>query len=841
MSGSVPLSGFSRKARAFPVAYVAVHAARMGTDGRWDRRTDQQMDDYELLRQRHLADAMRLAPRLIERLGWPADRLAAHRAARLRELAGHAVKRSAWHRERLAGVDTGRLDEASLAELPTMTKTDLMDNFDRIVTDERLSLTLVNAHLETVSTGSYLLDRYTAITSGGSSGHRGVFIYDWDAWATYYLGLVRYLLRAKWSDPELASRPVVAASVMAAHFTHATAATGRTFTGPQLNVLRFPVTRPVEEIVAGLNQAQPDFLLAYPSALHLLSFEARAGRLRIAPRLVRSSAEPLLPEIRAAAEQAWGVPVANVWGTSEGGGTAVACEQARSHLSEDLLIVEPVDERGQAVAPGQRSAKVYLTNLYNLALPLIRYEITDEVTILAEPCPCGSAHRCVADIQGRLDDLFAYHGRRVHPHVFRSALGRHAGIAEYQVRQTHNGARIAVRCGAPVDLEALREEITGALAGLGLACPVVEIEVVDRLQRDPGPAKLKRFVPLSAEAHRDPDDTQRDQEAVRRSHRPRRPAGRQPAPEPGCQPEVADTRAARRRPAASRRRGVPAPKWGVTETVGRVALNGVELEYEVRGTGEPVVLIHWGVGVVWAGPLLDEPVLAGSYRLLTYHRAGYGGSSSLEEPATMAAHAAHCRLLMAKLGIERAHVIGHSSSVPVVLQLALDAPDAVHTLTLMEAARPAPPTQTQARFVQDVVQPAVQRYRAGDRSGAVDTWFRGVFGPGYRPALDRGLPGAYEQAVTGADTFFARELPALQQWSFTQDDARRIPQPVLAVLGTASHPVFAERHELLLRWLPSAEPLDLPGAGHLLHAQHPAAVAEGLAGFLARHPIPESA
>src|SRR5208282_2700684 len=116
-----------------------------------------------------------------------------------------------------------------------------------------------------------------------------------------------------------------------------------------------------------------------------------------------------------------------------------------------------------------RSAKVYLTNLYNQALPLIRYEITDEVTILAEPCPCGSAHRCVADIQGRLDDVFVYHGRRVHPHVFRSALGHQAGVAEYQVRQTENGARIAVRCGAPVDLKALSEEITDALARLGLA------------------------------------------------------------------------------------------------------------------------------------------------------------------------------------------------------------------------------------------------------------------------------------------------------------------------------------------------------------------------------------
>ena len=66
---------------------------------------------------------------------------------------------------------------------------------------------------------------------------------------------------------------------------------------------------------------------------------------------------------------------------------------------------------------------------------------------------------------------------------------------------------------------------------------------------------------------------------------------------------------------------------------------------------------------------------------------------------------------------------------------------------------------------------------------AVDTLFRGVFGPGYRAALDHGLPGAFEQAVADADAFFTQEMPALQQWPFTEDDARRIPQPALAVLG----------------------------------------------------------
>jgi len=205
----------------------------------------------------------------------------------------------------------------------------------------------------------------------------------------------------------------------------------------------------------------------------------------------------------------------------------------------------------------------------------------------------------------------------------------------------------------------------------------------------------------------------------------------------------------------------------------------------------------------------------------------------------MAAHAAHCHQLMRQLGITRAHIVGHSSSVPVALQLALDAPDAVHTLTLMEAARPAAPTDAERQFGTDIVLAALHRYHAGDKAAAVDIFFRGVLGPGYRAALDHGLPGAFEQAVADADAFFTQEMPALQQWPFTEHDAHRIPQPALAVLGTASPAMFAKRQKLLLHWLPNAEPLDLPGLTHLLHAQDPAAVADGLTRFFARHPIPE--
>ena len=206
----------------------------------------------------------------------------------------------------------------------------------------------------------------------------------------------------------------------------------------------------------------------------------------------------------------------------------------------------------------------------------------------------------------------------------------------------------------------------------------------------------------------------------------------------------------------------------------------------------------------------------------------------------MADHADQGRLLMRHLGIERAHVVGHSSSALIALQLALDFPDAVHTLSLLEPARPTMQTELQAKFAREVVEPAIERYRAGDKAGAVDAWARGVFGPGYRGPLERGLPGAIEQCMADADAFFTQELPALQQWSFTQEHAAGITQPVLAVLGENTYPTFTERMELLRSWLTNVEPFELLGATHLLHLQNPRGMAEGLASFYARHPLTAS-
>jgi pimeloyl-ACP methyl ester carboxylesterase len=283
------------------------------------------------------------------------------------------------------------------------------------------------------------------------------------------------------------------------------------------------------------------------------------------------------------------------------------------------------------------------------------------------------------------------------------------------------------------------------------------------------------------------------------------------------------------------------PREGGTKPMSRVHVNGLELEYESRGSGEPVVLIHAGIFADWFKPLVEESALTGRYRVVSYHRVGYAGSGRLVGPVTIAQQAAHLREVMRALGIERAHLVGHSSGGNIALQLALDAPHMVQSLVLMEPAIPVTMLGPERMLsTRAAMAPVFEAYRAGDRARAIDGFMRGVSGPGYRAVLERVLPGAFEQAVADAETFFGQELPSLQQWSLTREDAGRITQPALSVVGAKSKellPLWSERHELLLAWLPGAEGLVLPDATHLLHVQHPRAVAEALASFFARHPF----
>ena len=166
-------------------------------------------------------------------------------------------------------------------------------------------------------------------------------------------------------------------------------------------------------------------------------------------------------------------------------------------LDDDLSIIEPVDREGRPVPPGVRSDKIFITNLFNHTLPLIRLEVTDEVTLLETGDPRGSGHRMIVEIEYRMEEIFTYNDGKhiVYPHIFWSVLDQER-IFEYQVRQTRDGVEINVVSTGQVKIPEFERKIAGALARIGIERPVVVIHTVDRIDRL-ATGKLKRFIPLS--------------------------------------------------------------------------------------------------------------------------------------------------------------------------------------------------------------------------------------------------------------------------------------------------------------------------------------------------------
>ena len=129
----------------------------------------------------------------LRRLRWSADRLAAERERRLRELLAWSVENSPFHAERLGGIDVSRFTEEDLPSLPIMTRDDLMGNFDDVVTDRALTLEMVNAHVDAVEEQDhYLLGQYRVVATSGTTGARVLFVYGWRDWIDFALIATRW-------------------------------------------------------------------------------------------------------------------------------------------------------------------------------------------------------------------------------------------------------------------------------------------------------------------------------------------------------------------------------------------------------------------------------------------------------------------------------------------------------------------------------------------------------------------------------------------------------------------------------------------------------------------------
>ncbi|NUM46558.1 MAG: phenylacetate--CoA ligase family protein [Anaerolineales bacterium] len=371
--------------------------------------------------------------------------LAARQHERLNELVTFARAHSRFYAEKYRGLPETIRD---VRQLPPVTKPELMEHFDEVITDPAVRKADVQKHIADLGNlGKPFLGKYMVWTTSGTTGTPGIFLEDknWEA----VISAVNVLrIGGEWYNRDVIKGMMKAGGNSASVF----AGNGHFFGVTMLERQRqsnrsrgkriqlIPVTLPINEIVQRLNALQPAMFAGYASALGLLAQEQLEGRLNIHPSIVISSAEPLSAENRALIQQAFGVPPRNNYGCSEGGVMGYECKQGHMHLNADWVLFEPVDAAHQPIPAGQLSDRTLITNLANRVMPIIRYELGDRVSLSPEACSCGITLP-VVNVEGRTDEIlrFTPAGGQVVPILplaLWSVLKETPGVLRFQAIQT---------------------------------------------------------------------------------------------------------------------------------------------------------------------------------------------------------------------------------------------------------------------------------------------------------------------------------------------------------------------------------------------------------------------
>lgn len=358
---------------------------------------------------------------------------------RLKELISYVKKNSPYFSKIYQGIN----DNAPLSSLPVTNKTEMMAHFDEWLTDRSISKDKVDRFMADLSNVGRKIDKkYLVYSTSGSTGSPCIVLYDNTAInVSSAIGILRSFAR----------KQDIKAFVKSGGKTLALFADNGFYLGcgsVRYNLRKMPwkkhqmktcdVRKPIPEIVDLLNTFQPSMIGCYPTFLEILSSEQEKGRLHISPLIIMTGGERLNDDTRQHLSEVFGCYVQTNYSCTEGGTIACECTQRHFHINDDWVILEAVDENNQPVPFGTQSAKVLLTNLANRVCPIIRFEITDRITLHNEPCKCGNPRHWLT-LEGRTDDILIFeNGVKISPLSLYAVLKEVHEIERFQLIQQEN-------------------------------------------------------------------------------------------------------------------------------------------------------------------------------------------------------------------------------------------------------------------------------------------------------------------------------------------------------------------------------------------------------------------
>ncbi len=186
----------------------------------------------------------------MSRIGWSREQIERHQLERLRGLLGWALGRSHFHAERLKGLDPSSMTVEDLARLPVMSKTDAQSAWDEIVTVPHLTRAEAERILAEQSWFSYTAHGEQVFSSGGSSGVRGVYVWDWHQMVT--LACLAWRMQAREDRRTAGSGRARLAVLEAGAPPHASTPLFDVATSESMETLVIPAADPFEQVLAAV-------------------------------------------------------------------------------------------------------------------------------------------------------------------------------------------------------------------------------------------------------------------------------------------------------------------------------------------------------------------------------------------------------------------------------------------------------------------------------------------------------------------------------------------------------------------------------------------------------------
>lgn len=352
---------------------------------------------------------------------------------KLKRLLHYAYEHSAYYRNSFerAGITAASIDSTPLSAFPVIDKSVLMSRFEEIVTVPGMTQEEIGRFDEQEKTGGKLFrGQYHIVHSSGSTGTPKYFVYDENAWNCMLLGIVRGAL---WNMtmPQilrfLASGPrIVYIAATNGRYGGAMAVSDGV-NGVGAKQMYLDINRPVEEWMQSIRTFQPNMVIGYPSAVKILAELVCKGSLSLNALRIVTCGEPLGAGLRGYLEDVFGAEVINFYGASESLAMGVeSSPQEGMLLFDDMNVIEVQD------------GAMYLTCLYNFVQPLIRYRLSDQLTLQAPEDGSRYPFTRATGLLGRNEDILWFQDKNgkeefLHPLAVEGFCIR--GLCDYQFRQ----------------------------------------------------------------------------------------------------------------------------------------------------------------------------------------------------------------------------------------------------------------------------------------------------------------------------------------------------------------------------------------------------------------------